>query len=484
MRAVAAPLARLAGRLSRLLGRGGGTTLPGVVLLRLDPGAVGRLSNGLEHGTVLISATNGKTTTTRLTVDALAASGFSIATNRAGSNLERGIAASLLDVATGDNLGVFEVDEAALTAVARATNPAVIVLLNLFRDQLDRYGELDTLLGKWKDLLADNARAQFPATLVINADDPNLVSLVTDDHDVVWFSFDDPAHRLAELDHAADASTCRRCAHAIAYRSIYLGHLGDWFCTNCDNARPAVHVRAISYHRDSDGANRYRIESDRSAMDPGSDPTASMADPTAVELVSPLSGVHSGYNIAAAVAVTQAVQRRLGRPVDLTASVAALEATAPAFGRGEQLHIDNVHISLMLAKNPTGVNQNIRTVLGSGAGHGRDLHVLALLNDRTADGQDVSWIWDVDWELLFDRSAQITVAGDRAHELALRLRYGGFDTDRTVIESSAAAALDEAVRSAGAGNTVHVLPTYTALLDLRSVLTQRGHTAAYWDEER
>jgi len=434
------------------------------VLLKLRPRAIAEYAQTLHHGVVLISATNGKTTTTRLASAATRAAGYHLVTNTEGSNLERGIATALLKSDRDADLGVFEVDEAALTAVATATGPRVIVLMNLFRDQLDRYGELESILERWRVLLDDLESRHERPLLVLNADDPNIAAIGAGRDDVVWFGVDDLDHAIGRRDHAVDATTCRRCGSALEHTAVLVGHLGHWNCPNCEATRPTPTIAVTKAQIGPDGQQvtvRYPA-----------------AAGSAVELTieSALPGLHNSYNIVAAFAASWALADRTGRPQQAHAVARAMSDTQPAFGRGEIVHVGDKSVQLLLAKNPTGVNQNVRTILSAPG----ELHVLVLLNDRTADGQDVSWIWDVDWEPLEPRLASLTLGGERAWDLALRFRYGGFDMDAVKVSTDPAKALDLALSSTPAGGTVMALPTYTAMLDLRWVLTQRGHTAAYW----
>lgn len=463
---IAEPIARAAGWLSRRLGRGGGTTLPGVVLLRLRPNAIAEMAERLDKGVVLISATNGKTTTTRLVVAAAAAVGHRVVTNAEGSNLARGVAAALLAAPAHSDLGIFEVDEAALQAVVDATEPRVVVLMNLFRDQLDRYGELDTLVDRWQGIV--QAPATRSATLVINADDPNLAAIGSDESDVLWFGVQDQTQARDGLAHAADATTCRRCGTALIHDSVFVGHLGHWRCPTGDVERPAPTVAADSIRLTQTGQSLNIITGSTAATGPSGD----------VSLDSPLAGLHNSYNLVAAAATAVAMD------LDLGAVGPAIAATKPAFGRGEQIVVQDRALNLLLAKNPTGVNQNIATVLAAPLDGVRatETNALILLNDRIADGQDISWIWDVDWEPLADRFDTLTVGGTRAWDMALRFRYGGFDMSQVNVQEDLATALDTAVAAAAAGSTVHALATYTAMLDLRAELTNRGLTRAYWDE--
>ena len=464
-------IALAAGWLSRKLGRGGGTTLPGVVLLKLRPKAVAELSADLQHGAVLVSATNGKTTTTRLLGSALNAAGYNLVTNTEGSNLERGIATALLKTSDAD-LGLFEVDEAALGAVARASRPAVVVLMNLFRDQLDRYGELETLVDLWKDILDDLETQPRPPTLVLNADDPNIAALGQGRSNVVWFGIDDTTHAIAHREHAADATTCRSCGSELHHSAVLVGHLGHWSCPTGDATRPTPIVAATAIELST------TVQSVTLSY-PADIAAAEASGPQELTVSSPLPGLHNTYNIVATFAAAWALSQRTGRPLEADAVAQRIADTAPAFGRGETVAVGDMQVQLLLAKNPTGVNQNIRTILSEPG----PLHVLILLNDRTADGQDISWIWDVDWEPLQSRLASLTLSGDRAWDLALRFRYGGFDMDQVRVAPEPEKALDLALDAIPAGATLHVLPTYTAMLDLRQVLSDRGHTTAYWSEQ-
>lgn len=468
MRRLAAFVANASGWLSRRLGRGGGTTLPGVVLLKLRPRAVAEYAGHLHHGVVVVSATNGKTTTTGLLTEATRAAGYHLVTNTEGSNLERGVATALLKGDKAADLGVFEVDEAALTAVAAATAPRVIVLMNLFRDQLDRYGELESLVEKWSLLLDQLEQRHERPLLVLNADDPNIAALGRDRSNVVWFGVDDVSQAVTHRDHAVDATSCRNCGAGLEHTAILVGHLGHWHCPNCGAARPTptIAVTAAVPHPDGQSVTvRYPSGADT---------------PVDITIDSALPGLHNAYNICAAFAASWALAEQTGRPQQAHAVARVIGEARPAFGRGEIVPVGDKQVRLILAKNPTGVNQNIRTILAAGD----DLDVLVLLNDRTADGQDVSWIWDVDWEPLEPHLHSLTLGGERAWDLALRFRYGGFDMGSVKVSPDPAKALDIALSSTPAGGTLVTLPTYTAMLDLRWVLTQRGHTEAYWSTKK
>jgi UDP-N-acetylmuramyl tripeptide synthase len=451
---LALQIARTAGAVSRRAGRGGGTSLPGLVLLRLRPRAVEELTSGLTGGSVIVSATNGKTTTARLLVAAVERSGRRVVANTAGANLLRGVASALLAASRdepGPEVGVFEVDEAALAAVVDQTRPRALVLMNLFRDQLDRYGELEVLADRWADLVDGLSDATI---VVANVDDPAVEAIGRRASTTLTFGVDDPSVAREGLTHAADSTTCRSCGAVLDYDLVTIGHLGHWRCPGCGLRRPGPEVALTEVRPHGLDGQDLTVETPQGRV------TARIA----------LPGLHNAYNATAAVAGALA----MGVPVGEIGP--ALEATGAAFGRAERLPVDGRDVVLLLAKNPTGANENIRTVLG----HEGPVHALVVLNDRTADGRDVSWIWDVDHEPLLDRADRLDVAGDRAYDLGLRFRYGGIDEGRMTVHDDLADAFDAAVAATPEGGTLYVLPTYTAMLELQRLLTERGLTKAFW----
>ncbi|HMO01087.1 MAG TPA: MurT ligase domain-containing protein [Miltoncostaeaceae bacterium] len=456
MAAPSLTLARAAGRLSRRLGRGGGTSLPGKLLLRMRPEALAELGAELPRGVTLVSATNGKTTTARLLSACARRAGWDPVTNPSGANLLSGVATALLDAQgrrPAPDSALFEVDEAALTEVARQLPPRVLLLMNLFRDQLDRYGELEHLADLWARMVAGLPPGSTP---VLNADDPAVAALGQGRDGVLTFGIEDPAVGLGALPHAADSTRCRSCSAPLRYDLVTLGHLGHWRCDGCGLTRPRPDVRAT----------RVELRGTRGIAVTIETPTGEVR----AEL--PLPGLHNAYNAAAATAAAVA----MGIPRDAIA--AGLAESPAAFGRGERVALDGRELVLLLAKNPTGANETVRTVLLDP----EPPHLLIALNDRTADGHDVSWIWDVDYEPLLEASASLTLTGDRAYDLALRVRYAGVAADRMTVLPDPEAALDHAVATVPPGGTLYVLPTYTAMLGLRETLVLRGVAEAFWRE--
>jgi lipid II isoglutaminyl synthase (glutamine-hydrolysing) len=447
--------ARAVGGLARRAGRGGGTSLPGKVLMRLEPDAIAELASRLPRGCAVISATNGKTTTAAMAASILELSGTTLVHNRAGANMAGGVASTLLAASRpgrriAGEFGLFELDEFWLDRVTAELRPKAILLANLFRDQLDRYGELDTIADRWA---AVASRAAREVGLVLNADDPLIADLGREREQVSYFGVEDDAMALPEMQHASDSKHCRRCGAAYVYDTVYLGHLGHYRCPSCGQARPAPTI----------AAEQIELRGTRAAGFTLRTPDGSQR----VEL--PLPGLYNVYNALGAAALCL----RLG--VELNDVVSGLQNVTAAFGRAESVGIGELELSILLIKNPAGANEILRTlVLEAG-----QLDVLGILNDRTADGRDVSWVWDADFEILAARVRHVTCAGTRAAELALRLKYAGVPAERIDVIYELPRALDAAVAEAPNGR-LFALPTYTALLELREELAARGHVGQFW----
>jgi lipid II isoglutaminyl synthase (glutamine-hydrolysing) len=437
------------GALSRLLGRGGGTTLPGKLAWKLDPSLIDELAARLSAGSVLVSATNGKTTTSAMAAEILRPT-VRVAHNSAGANLVSGVASTLL-AARNAELGLFEVDEAALPEVARRVHPKAVLLSNLFRDQLDRYGELEALAARWRETTASLPDAQ----LVLNADDPHIAELGTGRAGVRMFGVDDPRVARASLQHAADAKYCVRCGAPYDYSASYVGHLGDYRCPACGHARPALDVAAREIElRGLDGA-AFTLTAAEGA--------------TRVELALP--GLYNVYNALAAGALC------LTLGVPLADVAAGLGRASAAFGRFERITIGDRRLLMLLIKNPAGTNEAVRTLVDAG---GPQVVVVGL-NDDIADGRDVSWIWDADFEPLIPGLDRLVATGSRAAELALRFAYGGLARDRIEVVPDLGQALDRGLELTPAGGELTLLPTYTAMLALRRIVAGRGHVKNYWE---
>jgi UDP-N-acetylmuramyl tripeptide synthase len=422
------------------------------MLLRLAPRAIRMLAKRLPDGLAVVSATNGKTTTARMLAAMLEAAGRAVVHNRAGANTHWGVCTALAEE-RGD-IGVFEIDEAWLPLLVDELHPRLLVLGNLFRDRLDGYGELDRLLGLWRDLLQSTSA---PAAVVANADDPMLAgsggALTGTMTAPVLFGIEHAAVAGTAPGHAHEGRTCRRCDARLEYARVFVGQLGHFRCPRCGGSRPRPTVIADDVREEGLDATR-----------------ATFVDPAgAFEIRIGLPGLHNVYNALAATAAAG----RLGLgPESIRAGLASLQ---PPFGRGEVVTVHGRKVRLMLVKNPVGVNEALRLL----EAHGRSpLHLWLALNDGEADGRDVSWIWDADFERLSGSVSMATCSGRRAGELAMRLKYAGWDCALSVRED-----LDASFRSAleRAPESLVALPTYTALLGLRTVFNRLGVSVADWE---
>ena len=509
---------RTAGALSRRLHLGGGTSIVGLVAQRVYPDIVGHLATQLEHGSVIVTGTNGKTTTSGFIAAVLSDAGLRVWRNREGSNLMGGIASSLVIRAQpngnlrreGRAISILEVDEAVIPQILQTVPARVVVFTNLFRDQLDRYGEVDSVAARWQQALGT---LSTDTILVLNADDPTTAHLgEAFGGRVLYFGIDDPAldlkaqHDEGERHQVIDTRICPKCGGEYSYDLRFFSHMGHYHCAHCGNQRPQPDVRAVKVQ--SDDFDRTRMQVSSSLM--------AGTSKQQQEIVIPLPGIYNVYNALAAATVAQAIE------IGWEPIVTGIEQFKPIFGRGERIHIEGRTLRLLLAKNPTGFNEVLRTLFSEGTRR----HVLFVLNDNIADGRDISWIWDVDFEQAVNHTSTLVVAGSRALDLALRLKYAGVAQDKMITVTTAplramkpdtslaarkkrraknrnvkmleeadqqpplteishhygiAEALDSAVRQTPVGETLFAVPTYTGLLEIQRELERRGLTPHYWE---
>jgi UDP-N-acetylmuramyl tripeptide synthase len=460
VRLVAAVVAgKLVALSSRHLNLGGGTTFPGEITRRIDPHAVAKMSSQLRQGCVVVTGTNGKTTTTRMISNILRVAGLKPVHNRSGANLINGVTSALLGSSSilgrpiGD-IGLFEVDEANLPKVVAETQPSVVVINNLFRDQLDRFGEINYLASIWRKALQ-----QLPSTahVVLNSDDP-LVASLSDSAPgkVLHFGIEDERYGRASLEHAADSKSCVKCGARYAYSVAFYGHVGKYACPACGAKRP---VPALA-------ADRVTLKSTEGAELALSTP----AGP--IDVTIGLPGLYNVYNALAAAAAGVALGLPLANIKDGIGTFSA------AFGRIERIHIGEKLLFLALVKNPVGFNEVLRTVLLDEAP--KDLMIV--INDNIADGTDISWLWDVDFEMLQGRVKSVIVSGTRAEDMAMRLKYSLIDPALVRVEKALSAALDCGLANAGQRGTLYILPTYTAMLEVRAVIEKMGYVGKFWQD--
>ncbi|MBE9002579.1 Mur ligase family protein [Nostoc sp. LEGE 12447] len=415
----------------RSLRLGAASVLPGSIARRIEPRLLQLLSQQVKNGVILIAGTNGKTTTALLLCTILERKGFRVTHNSTGANLENGLMTALLESTNllgtlNTDYAILEVDENIVPRVLKPLQPRIILCLNLFRDQLDRYGEVDTISKRWTKVIST-----LPTETVVipNADDPTLSNLGQQlPQRVLFFGLNEPEHYLEAIPHAVDSIYCPKCGHSLDYKGVYLSHLGDFTCPKCGFTK--------------------------------SKPTLESSEWSQI-----LVGLYNKYNTLAAA--TAAIE--LG--VDEVTIRDTINNFQAAFGRAEDLVINGKRVRILLSKNPVGTNETIRVVTQS-----TDKTTLLVLNDRTPDGTDVSWIWDVDTEKLVERGGTLVVSGDRVYDMALRLRYSQKSLESNlnlIVEEDLRQAIATALEHTPENETLHILPTYSAMLEVREVLTGR-----------
>lgn len=407
-------LCKIISKVSLKLNIGNGSTWPGHIALKINPKIIKDLESKLKFGSIVIAGTNGKTTTSKLIREVLETK-YKVVHNDSGANLLNGITSALINNNNKD-IGVFEVDENTLPGLIDAFTPKIIVILNLFRDQLDRYGEVDAISQKWKKALEKLPKT---ATIFLNADDPQVAYLGLNlKAKVVYFGLENKELFLKSPEHATDSTFCPNCGEKLIYNGIYYSHLGIWRCNKCEFIRPEVHTLKVK---------------------------------------TSLAGVYNLYNtLAAEIALNE-----LG--VSDKEIQTTLSSFKPAFGRQEEIDYQGVKINILLSKNPTGFNQSIRTL----DCFGKDKKtILLILNDRIPDGRDISWIWDVDYEMLLGKIDKIYISGDRCYDMGLRIKYSGIED--YFIDSNLESCLSKALSNT---DTLYILPTYSAMLEVRKILS-------------
>ena len=403
---------------------GSGATWPGHIALSLNKNFIKDIFKKSNTKIVLIAGTNGKTTTAKIIKSVLENAGKTVFQNSSGANLLNGIASSLiinssLSGKMNEQYAIFEIDENVLPLILESSEPNYIICLNLFRDQLDRYGEVNSIAKNWAKAflkLSENC------VLILNADDPTIAFLGKDAKArVKYFGLNKSASTDNPIN-AADSVYCLRCGERLSYHENYFSHLGNWYCLKCQNKRPNIDLDNSIYY--------------------------------------PLYGIYNRYNTLASYLFS----KQIG--ISDKTIISALKKFNPAFGRQETIKLNGKKIQIFLAKNPTSFNESLRTINEL---HGKN--VLFVLNDNIPDGRDISWIWDINIENLVKKSQNITVSGLRAYDLALRLEYGGIINYKLYLNLKKA--ILQALNKTGENETLYILPTYSAMLDVRKILTGR-----------
>ncbi len=421
--------------LVRLLRLGAASVLPGDMARRLQPKVLPLLFGQVRRGVILIVGTNGKTTTSLLLRTILERQGWRVAHNATGANLINGLVTALLDNTSligqlDADYAILEVDENVLPLVLRSCQPQFILGLNLFRDQLDRYGEVDTISQRWQKAIAP---LPTDTVVILNADDPTLSRLGQQlPQKVLFFGLSEPEAYLDEIPHAVDSIYCPSCGHPLDYKGVYLSHLGDYHCPSCGFSKSQLAVDSREWPQI-------------------------------------LIGIYNKYNTLAAGLVAKEIG------IDIPTIYDTIKNFRAAFGRAEELDVNGKHVRILLSKNPVGMNETIRAVNDIQKSGGASTKLL-VLNDRTPDGTDVSWIWDVDTEKLVASGGTVVVSGDRVYDMALRLRYSetdGQNNFKLIVKEDLKEAIATALEHTPANETLHILPTYSAMLEVRGFLTGR-----------
>ena len=478
--------AKGAGAASRTLGRGGGTSMPGRVARRVDPGVLATLVAKCDRPVVAITGSNGKTTTARFIAALLRGEGIPAAHNSTGSNLVQGV--TTLAVRFADLRGrlprgvlVAEVDEGALLVVADELRPRALVIVDLFRDQLDRFGEMHAL-GDAMDGVA--SRLPADRALVLNADDPLVASLArTRVGRRVTFGFE-MADSLDRITRAADTIRCPFCRTELTYRAVYLSHMGDYTCPGCGFARPPLDVAVTSVEVTGLTETRCTIRVASTLAGDGPGPTTAVGHRTdglrdevtsgvILDLRIPQAGIHVAYDAAAAIAAVVALGAPIGHAVQ------ALAGIRPAFGRIESIDLpDGRQVVLAFCKNPTSFNTTLRAL----ATEGEPRRLLIAVSNTLVDGEDFAWLWDVDFESMAQRVEVAVVSGLRADELATRLKYAGIDPARMNVVEDRHAALTAALALVPPGQRLTIVAGYTPTIELRDEMRRRGWTGRFWEQ--
>lgn len=448
-------LAKLLRLSIKSLGQSGATAAPGYYALKLDQKFISNLLTQLKSGSIIVSGTNGKTTTARLIATILKGQNLKFIHNRAGSNLSRGIASILVQQATifgqiEADWGLWEVDEAILPDAITQIKPKIIILLNLFRDQLDRYGEVDKVKKIWQRAISKLPKS---STLILNADDPAIAHIGHNfAGNVLYFGISDKKMSIDVVPRFADTKYCPNCATSLVYEEVYLSHLGKYKCPSCGRKRPDLDFFAASISCLSPVETEFVLKS------------SSFSKNFKISL----GGIYNIYNVLA----SQALASSTG--INLNKATNSLKQFKSAFGRVEEIATPHAKLTIFLIKNPSGANEVLKTILTES----KKINLFVALNDKFADGQDVSWIWDVDFETYKTKVKKLVVSGTRAYDLALRLKYAQIQKPNLITEN-----FGQAVKSViDIGEDFYILPTYTALLEIRRGLNRYGFGNQFWKE--
>ncbi|HEX9133484.1 MAG TPA: MurT ligase domain-containing protein [Ktedonobacteraceae bacterium] len=452
---------KLAGASGRLLRIGGGTSLPGLIARRIDPDVLKSVVGASKAKKIVITGSNGKTTTARMTSAMAANNGKRVSHNRAGSNMLQGVTSVAVNFADifgrlNSDVLLFEIDEGTMPLAMPEIAPDVVVITNIFRDQLDRYGELYSVaraLDKTLENLPESA------TILLNGNDPQVANFGQKAKAKrLFFGLETTEVGTPVPEQSADIIRCIHCQEDLQYKVAYMSHLGLYSCPNCGYTLPPLDIAATSVKLAPDGQG-----------------------PTHVELRTPqghmsleiaLPGLHNVYNAAAAIGAS------LAAGFEKEKLPAALVNIKPAFGRLEKIQAGDQMIYLSFVKNPTSFNLILRLI----AQHAGKKHIMLAASHTIVDGEDFSWLWDIEVEEIAPDIADVVCSGNKPEELAMRLKYAEIPVDKISQNADLEAALDAGLKNAGPGGTLYILSSYTPTNELRRIMQKRGWVKHVWQE--
>jgi len=450
---------KLAIKVCRLI-KHGGTTLPGKIAIKLYPGIIKTITKDFKI--IMVTGTNGKTTTARIIGQILKENNIQYITNKSGANLVSGIVTTFtenvnLTGKSSSNTALIEIDEAAFNVICNYIEPDILVVTNFFRDQLDRYGELYSTLNSVKSGILKTQKTK----LVLNADDSLCASIAKDTgRSSVFYGFDINAYNGVSEAINSDAMYCLYCKEKYTYSFNVYGHLGGFSCPSCGYSRPDIDISCTSVTEltSSYSTAVFSVNGENNKQ---------------YEAKINLPGLYNIYNSLAAFACSYV----LGLPAEK--SITALAGFECGFGRMETINVGNKNIKLILVKNPTGFNQVLNFLLTED----KQMHIAFVINDNLADGTDISWLWDVDFEKLqvvCEKLAMLYTSGKRAEDMAVRLKYSGIPVDKIKIIHDYSMLINEGIDSTPENHNFYILPTYTAMLEVRKVLKNKYKLKEFW----
>jgi lipid II isoglutaminyl synthase (glutamine-hydrolysing) len=452
---------KLAGASGRLLRIGGGTSLPGMIARRIDPNVLKTVIGASKARKIVITGSNGKTTTARMTASIPEYSGLHVSHNRTGSNMLQGVTSVAVNFADvfgrlDSDVLILEIDEGTIPLAVPEIQPDVVLITNIFRDQLDRYGELYSVAKALNKMLEDLPES---STILLNGNDPQVANFgLNAKARRLYFGLETTEVGTPVPEQSADIIRCIRCQEDLQYEVAYMSHLGLYHCPNCGYTLPKLDFAATSVKLapNGEGPSHVKIRTPQGE----------------IELDIPLPGIHNVYNATAAIGAAMAAGFQMDRAPE------AIASARPAFGRLEKIQAGNQTIYLAFVKNPTSFNLILRLI----AQHTGEKHLMVVASNTVVDGEDFAWLWDVDIEEIAQDIRDVVCSGSKAEELAMRLKYAEIPTDRISISHEREAALDAALKNAGPGGTLYIMSSYTPTHELRRIMQRRGWVKHFWEE--